>query len=69
MVFRYWKSESWELKEEEETLRVNPLDGDVYVNFVNINSGYDVSKVASLLFLRCNVKLTKINLAILLLML
>lgn len=34
---------SWKLIKQEEPLAVNPLDGDIFVNVVNISSGYNVS--------------------------
>lgn len=38
----YRQSGSWKLMEEKDTLMVNPLDGDIFINVVNIPGGYDV---------------------------
>lgn len=38
----YRDSNSWRLLEEKKALVVNPLDGDVFINVVNIPGGYDV---------------------------
>ncbi|KAK9890626.1 hypothetical protein WA026_011987 [Henosepilachna vigintioctopunctata] len=38
----YWKSGKWNLLEANETLFVNPLDGEVFANVMNISSGFDI---------------------------
>ncbi|KAL3268373.1 hypothetical protein HHI36_007489 [Cryptolaemus montrouzieri] len=37
----YWKKGQWKLVQENETLNVNPLDGEVFANVMNISSGFD----------------------------
>ncbi|KAG5898767.1 hypothetical protein JTB14_010977 [Gonioctena quinquepunctata] len=36
----YWDRGSWDLVPEEETFYVNPLDGEVFANVVNLSSPY-----------------------------
>ncbi|XP_056637722.1 sodium channel protein Nach [Diorhabda sublineata] len=37
-----WYNNSWELLPEKNTLSVNPLDGEVFINVINVTSGYQV---------------------------
>lgn len=39
----YRAGNSWGLLQEKKALVVNPLDGDVFINVVNIPGGYDVT--------------------------
>ncbi|XP_044755167.1 pickpocket protein 11-like [Coccinella septempunctata] len=39
---RYWKSGNWNLFPPNETLYVNPLDGEVFANVMNISSAFDI---------------------------
>ncbi|KAJ8920055.1 hypothetical protein NQ315_011709 [Exocentrus adspersus] len=40
--FEYWKKGSWNLLPQNETFSLNPLDGEVFANVVNISSGFQV---------------------------
>ncbi|KAJ8977937.1 hypothetical protein NQ317_017405 [Molorchus minor] len=40
--FDYWSRTEWKLLPENESLSVNPLDGEVFANVVNMSSGFQV---------------------------
>lgn len=40
--YRFWKSNEWKIRSPKEVFNVNPLDGEVFANIVNISSGFDV---------------------------
>lgn len=42
--FRYWDNGGWELVKGEEIFYVNPLDGEVFANIVNMSTGFHVRK-------------------------
>lgn len=39
----YWDEGNWNFVEGNETFYVNPLDGEVFANVMNISSGFDVN--------------------------
>ncbi|XP_045475018.1 sodium channel protein Nach-like [Harmonia axyridis] len=39
---RYWSSGQWTIYPLNDTLYVNPLDGEVFANVMNISSGFDI---------------------------
>lgn len=57
----YWASKSWGLLKQPQELVVNPLDGDVLVNVVNIPGDYNVIRVV---FKKCRFKIKKFFLAL-----
>ncbi|CAG9853740.1 unnamed protein product [Phyllotreta striolata] len=40
--FDYWRNGSRDLLQESELFQVNPLDGEVFVSFINLSVGYTV---------------------------
>lgn len=38
----YWKENKWHLVEGNETFFVNPLDGEVFANVINMSTGFSV---------------------------
>lgn len=52
---RYWDNNQWDLVTGNETFFVNPLDGEVFANVVNMSTGFNVS-----IFLSFNLKLCKL---------
>lgn len=41
--FRYWDNGSWDLVKGEEIFSINPLDGEVFANIVNMSTGFQAS--------------------------
>ncbi|CAG9829278.1 unnamed protein product [Diabrotica balteata] len=40
--YEYWSNGSWKLLPEKDIFYINPLDGEVFANVINITSGYQV---------------------------
>ncbi|KAJ3643261.1 hypothetical protein Zmor_025985 [Zophobas morio] len=38
----YWDEDRWDLVEGNETFYVNPLDGEVFANVMNMSTGFDI---------------------------
>lgn len=39
----YWKRGKWDLLKENDTFYVNPLDGEIFTNLMNMETGFQVS--------------------------
>lgn len=42
VCFRYWKDNRWDLVPFDETVTVNPLDGEIYAQLINLSYAYEV---------------------------
>uniref|UniRef100_A0A6P7FJR7 Sodium channel protein Nach-like isoform X1 n=1 Tax=Diabrotica virgifera virgifera TaxID=50390 RepID=A0A6P7FJR7_DIAVI len=40
--YEYWSNGSWKLLPEKDIFYINPLDGEVFANVINITSGYQI---------------------------